>query len=110
MKFLGKNVVQQNRSRIRWERWIESVGPQSRKAKFAVRFVEAAEGFIAGTFPLAPVAWSAVQIANREALNNNSLTDAELVDVIRALRPVWKYGQALHKWAISRGYIVEGQA
>jgi hypothetical protein len=108
MKFAGKTRIEQRRAYNRWSRWMRLVGRESRKARFAVRFVAEVEAHTGRPGPhVAQVVVNAMTTANREALNSQSLTDAELVEVIQALTPVWKYGESLHKWAVSRGYIEE---
>lgn len=87
---------------------MDSVGRESRKVRFAIRFIEAVEKFVGRPAPpVSQVAMSAANIANREALRGYPLTDAEFVGVIEALAPTWRYGRALRKWAVSRGYIKE---
>ncbi len=106
MKFVGDTPAQRGRSGEAWEGWLQSVGPKSRKARFARRLVREIESRVRRPNPhVAQVAADAVATATRVTLKERGLTKEEFQEVVQALLASWHHGHSFRIWASRNGHI-----
>lgn len=109
MRFKGTTRREQQKSREFWRTWRRTVRSDSKKARFAARFVELIEQRVGSPQPhVANVAARTMAEVNVEVLGGRPLTADQLREVIMVLYTCWHYGFALRNWAVNQGYIQRG--
>jgi hypothetical protein len=109
MQFRGSTRKQQQESRDTWAGWLRTVGPRSKQARFARRFMEQMEARVGSPQPhVATVAAEVMAQVNATELNGRPLTPQQLREVLIVLTKCWRHGLSLRNWAVGQKHMEHG--
>lgn len=106
MQFKGTTRRDRQKSQEFWRTWRRTVRSDSKKARFAARFVQLIEQRVGSPQPhVASVAARTMAEVNTEVLGGRPLTAEQLREVIMVLYKCWHHGLSLRNWAVAQGYV-----